>query len=541
MGFLKKLGIGLLAIIAALCLFVLFCAFNPSFTDKISKTLYGENGEGGLIGTEAESQILPGVNPDALPVQSGTVNDLIPYTPYNGTITTIPDNVVGRSGLTPVEGTETELSDAQAKDVSGSIDKGSDGSDLAFDPEIYPYYAMLDSNGQALYKQIYANACDLVSSFAPCADVKADAVQYVFEAVFGDHPELFYVQTAYTVKYTGDKKVVEIDLSYYTIANDLENARAMFDAAATAIEEGARQFPDDYSREKYVHDALIETVTYDAGAPMDQSAYSALVQGRSVCAGYARAFQYICQRLGIPAYYCAGSSGEDHAWNIVKLGDGFYNVDVTWDDSESPSYDYFNRTDGDYAGTHVRKSLSIYLPACRGTRYRGLESSSPAIADSGAQTPDDGTGTGYDGYDPYFDPYINNDPSVPLDYDSEHPTDVTGNNGSNNTSNVDHSNAAAQLAVFGLKESDALTTLSDYYADCKVQMVSCGMGDHCFYNVVPVELYRTIESEYGKGNYRTGYFDSALKTIGASNCNIVIQAERLGGGYYRIWHNIYVW
>ena len=72
-------------------------------------------------------------------------------------------------------------------------------------------------------------------------------------------------------------------------------------------------------------------------------------------------------------------------------------------------------------------------------------------------------------------------------------------------------------------------------------MVSCGMGDHCFYNVVPVELYRTIESEYGKGNYRTGYFDSALKTIGASNCNIVIQAERLGGGYYRIWHNIYVW
>ena len=156
-------------------------------------------------------------------------------------------------------------------------------------------------------------------------------------------------------------------------------------------------------------------------------------------------------------------------------------MDVTWDDSDSPSYDYFNRTDGDYAGTHVRKSLSIYLPACQGTQYRGLESSSPAIADEEGQTSDDGTGTGYEGYDPYFDPYINNDPTVPLDYDSEHPTDVTGNNGNgNNTSNVDHSNAAAQLAVFGLKESDALTTLSDYYADCKIQMVSCGMGDHCF-------------------------------------------------------------
>ena len=539
MGFLKKLGIALIAVIAALCLFILFCAFNPSFTDKISKALYGENGEGGLIGNDAESQILPGVNPDALPTQSGTVNDLIPYTPYNGTITTIPDNVVGRSGLTPVEGTETELTESQAKDVSGSIDKGSDGSDLAFDPEIYPYYAMLDSNGQALYKQIYANACDLVSSFAPCKEVKTDAIKYVFEAVFGDHPELFYVQTSYTVKYTADRKVVEIDLSYYTIANDLESARAMFDAAATAIEEGARQYPDDYSREKYVHDALIGSVTYDAGASLDQSAYSALVLGNSVCAGYARAFQYICQRLGIPAYYCAGSSGEDHAWNIVKLGDGFYNVDVTWDDSETPSYDYFNKTDGDYAGTHVRKSLSVYLPACRGTQFGNLESSSPAVSDVSA---DDGTGSGYEGYDPYFDPYINNDPVAPLDYEAEHPEDVSGNSGNGSSNNnIDHSNAAAQLAVFGLKESDALTTLSDYYADCKVQMVSCGMGDHCFYNVIPAELYKTIESEYGKGNYRTGYFDSALKTIGASNCNIVIQAERLGGGYYRIWHNIYVW
>ncbi|MBO4609949.1 MAG: hypothetical protein J5696_08780 [Lachnospiraceae bacterium] len=542
MGFLKKLGIALLAVIAALCLFVLFCAFNPSFTDKISKALYGENGEGGLIGVDGESQILPGVNPDALPAQSGTANNLIPYTPCNGTITTIPDNVVGRSGLTPVEGTETELSESQAKDVSAGLDKGSDGSDLAFDPEIYPYYAMLDSNGQALYRQIYANACDLVSSFSPCTEIKADAVQYVFEAVFGDHPELFYVQTAYTVKYTGDKKVVEIDMSYYTIANDLDNAREAFEAAATAIEVGARQFPDDYSREKYVHDALIESVSYNAGASLDQSAYSALVLGESVCAGYTRAFQYVCQRLGIPAYYCAGSSGEDHAWNIVKLGDGFYNVDVTWDDSADPSYDYFNRTDGDYAGTHVRKSLSVYLPACEGTQYRNLESSSPAIADADTQTTDDGTGTGYEGYDPYFDPYINNNPATPLDYAAEHPTDVSDNNGSShNTSNVDHSNAAAQLAVFGLKESDALTTLSDYYTDCRIQMVSCGMGDHCFYNVVPAELYKTIESEYGKGNYRTGYFDSALKTIGASNCNIVIQAERLGGGYYRIWHNIYVW
>ncbi|MCR4793106.1 MAG: hypothetical protein K5871_10155 [Lachnospiraceae bacterium] len=547
MGFLKKLGYGLLAILIAIFVFVLLCALNPSLTESISGILYGTDGEGGLVGNAAENEAGPDVHrdlPGGVQIQPSADADqasLVPYTPYNGTITTIPDNVLGRSGYIPVEGTGEELSETQAREVRDSIDKGSDGNGLEFDPYIYPYYAMLDSTTQALYRQIFANARDVVVSFAPCVEANTDQVQYAFEAVFGDHPELFYVQTAYTEKYTSDKKVVEIDLSFYTIVNDLENARAAFESAAGSIEEAARQYSDDYSRERYVHDYLISTVQYDETAPMDQSAYSALVLGRSVCAGYARGFQYVMQRLGIPAYYCAGTSGEDHAWNIVKLGDGYYNVDVTWDDSEPASYDYFNKSDGDYAGTHVRKSLSVYLPACMGTQYRNLESGEPS-GDGLGELPEE-----REGYDPYFDPFINNDPVAPLDYESEHPelTEDEDNSSSpssgTGTATTPSSNAAAQLAVHGLTESDALPSLEDYYRDCRIQLVSCGMGDHCFYNVVPESLFRTIESEYGKGNYLTGYMESALKTIGATNCNIVIQAERLGGGYYRIWHNVYVW
>ena len=542
MGFLKKLGYGLMAIIIAICVFVLLCALNPTLTESISGILYGEDGRSGLIGGRtpgnayaASPEVLPG-GVVISPSSDADPTALVPYTPYSGTITAIPENVIGRNGLAPVYGTGQELTEVQAREVTGSIDKGSLGEDLDFDPLYYPYYAMLDDTTKSLYRQIYANACDLNSSFAPCTDVNTDQVQYAFEAVFGDHPELFYVQTAYTEKYTPDRKVVEIDLSYYTIANDLANARVQFESAAGAIEETARQYSDDYSREKYVHDTLIGSVVYDASAPMDQSAYSALVNGRSVCAGYARAFQYVCQKLGIPAYYCAGTSGEDHAWNIVKLSDGYYNVDVTWDDAEPASYDYFNRTDGDYAGTHVRKSLSIYLPACNGTQFRELESGAPAYGEEVSDLPVE-----REGYDPYFDPYINNDPQVPLEYDKEYPANVLADNTTGNTTVVPSSNAAAQLAVYGLKESDALTTVQDYYRDCKVQLVSCGMGDHRFYNVVPESLFKTLESEYGKGNYLSGYMDSALKTIGAEGCNIVIQAERLGGGYYRVWHNVYVW
>ena len=69
------------------------------------------------------------------------------------------------------------------------------------------------------------------------------------------------------------------------------------------------------------------------------------------------------------SFYCTGYAGTDHAWNIVGLDDGYYNVDVTWDDTEGGQYDYFNKTDEVYADTHVRRELSVNLPKCEGQRY----------------------------------------------------------------------------------------------------------------------------------------------------------------------------
>ena len=53
--------------------------------------------------------------------------------------------------------------------------------------------------------------------------------------------------------------------------------------------------------------------------------------------------------------------------------DGYYNVDTTWDDTGNGTYDYFNKTDADYAGNHIRQELSVYLPPCNGQAYRDLE------------------------------------------------------------------------------------------------------------------------------------------------------------------------
>ena len=256
---------------------------------------------------------------------------------------------------------------------------------------------MLSENQQSVYRQIYANAQNLTEKFAPEKTVSASDVKTAFEAVIGDHPEMFWLETGYSSKYLANGQCVEIDLKYNGTADDLESAKQRFDAAAQNLITGAASLDSNYEKEKYVHDALASAVTYDLTADMNQSAYSALVNGKSVCAGYARAYQYLLQQLGIPCYYCTGYSGGDHAWNIVKLEDGYYNVDVTWDDAAAIRYDYFNKTDADFASTHVRQNLSVYLPACNGTAYRQENTTGAAgtgqPSEAGGATPDPDAGT----------------------------------------------------------------------------------------------------------------------------------------------------
>ncbi len=562
MGVIKKILTAIGVLVVAACAIILLCALNPGMTQSVAAMLYGtEHMDGILSGflrdREAdpeESEQTPARRPQ-IPAgtgQSADPQDAPAYQVVEETITVLPENVYGRSGYEPIQTQAQTVSTTEANVLVKGLTVGETGEDLDFDPVYYPYYAMLGDDQKAVYRQIYANAQAGNAAFAPVKKISSDALRDTFEAVFGDHPELFFVQTAYTEKYTQDKNVVEVDLSYYTIENDRETAKDIFGSRADQILEAARLLPDDYEKVRYVHDELLNRVEYNSGARMSQSAYSAMVDGQSVCAGYARSYQYLLQKLGIPCYYCTGSSGEDHAWNIVRLPDGYYNVDLTWDDTTPNTYDYFCKTDADYAGTHVRRGMSIYLPACNGTQYRNLETGAPNEDELGPRSVDAGTGTGYS---PYDDPYINNEPTKPLVYEggsadsgkTGNGTSGSGTSGSGTSGGTDQAPSAAGKTVeetlkeLGLKNTDVCWTLTDYYNDCLKQLSAAGSGSVTFSNVVPATLYDKIEQEYGLGNYKAGYLTKALANLGMNRCQIQLQAQRLGGGYYRLYHNMDTW
>ena len=276
----------------------------------------------------------------------------------------IPTIVTGKNGYQPI----TEQSEAADGEYTG-LTYGELGDGLSFDPLLYPYYQMLDEKGQHIYRQIYANANAMTEAFIPIEEVTVPEIKNAMMAVYNDHPELFWLNTTFTCKYDKNKVCAELDLDYNMTQEELDKASPDFYNTANSILTELENL-GPYEKEVKLHDLLIRQIDYDQGADMNQSAYSALVEGKSVCAGYARAYQYLMQRMGIPCYYCTGYAGQDHAWNIVALDDGYYNVDVTWDDTPGGEYDYFNKTDEDYANTHIRQDMSINLPQCQGQRYR---------------------------------------------------------------------------------------------------------------------------------------------------------------------------
>lgn len=407
---------------------------------------------------------------------------------------TAPADVAGKNGYQPIQDSSSEINDEEAEWLLNEIDVGQTGDGLTFDIRYYPYYAMLDGTGQHLYRQIYANANALNDRFAPVEDVSVSSLRNVFAAVYNDHPELFWMDTAYSCKYRRDGRCAEIDLQFNSTAQNLEQEKANFEAKAKEITDGARSLSSNYEREKYVHDELISKVDYAASAKMNQSAYSALVNGRTVCAGYARAYQYMLQQLGIPCFYCTGYAGESHAWNIVGLDDGYYNVDTTWDDTDDGTYDYFNKSDADYTGTHLRQELSVNLPPCNGTAYRNLE------------------------------PESDEDKK---DADTE-----------NNNVLLD---GRRRLADLGLSPDDSLTTLTDYYNNCYNNLVQAGKGRCAFQSVIyGEELFQNVYGSYQTEDYRQGYMDSALTQLNASYYLINWMIEELQDGYYLVTHDVVI-
>ncbi|MBR1874334.1 MAG: transglutaminase domain-containing protein [Eubacterium sp.] len=111
----------------------------------------------------------------------------------------------------------------------------------------------------------------------------------------------------------------------------------------------------NYEKVKAIHDYVCDLITYDAdGGDVVSTMYGAVFNRRALCNSYSLCMYKLLTEAGVPCKFIGGVAGTGrdsggHAWNIVALGDKWYNLDATWDDSdEGISYDYFLKGSSDF-------------------------------------------------------------------------------------------------------------------------------------------------------------------------------------------------
>lgn len=117
-------------------------------------------------------------------------------------------------------------------------------------------------------------------------------------------------------------------------------SKQMFDSIDTWVQKVAAE-KTQLAKEQMAHDIVCEQVVYSSGT-YDQSAYSAVIEGKTVCAGYTKLYSMLTNAAGLQTVSVTSAT---HGWNRTKIGSRWYNVDTTWDDGTIVSYDYFNKSD----------------------------------------------------------------------------------------------------------------------------------------------------------------------------------------------------
>ena len=211
------------------------------------------------------------------------------------------------------------------------------------------YEKYLDEKGKKVYLDIFNGLKDVKTSFMiDCrsygySDEFACSydVLVVFDLILLEHPDMFWYRYS-SFEYVQGKglKILPKYVSTNKVKLYFVERRLL-----RKIDDLAKEYEDlsDYEKIKSVYTWLGQK-RYSDGiikTRKDGTAWSALLEDDTVCAGYAAASQLLFQRLGIESTVVTGNTTGPHAWNFVYLEDGYYYYDATVAGSVGKDSPYF--------------------------------------------------------------------------------------------------------------------------------------------------------------------------------------------------------
>ena len=185
---------------------------------------------------------------------------------------------------------------------------------------------------------------ELVMADDPSTSDDADYLAYNLDLYSGKH-DLYY-----------QNGTIYFKLYYY---ESLSQTKKVNEKVPDILSKLKLNGKSNYEKVKAIHDYICELITYSyTGKDIESTMYGAVTNGKALCNAYALCMYKLLVEAGVPCKIIGGTAGTGrdsggHAWNIVALGDKWYYVDLTWDDSPEDRkvdycYDYFLKGSSDF-------------------------------------------------------------------------------------------------------------------------------------------------------------------------------------------------
>lgn len=163
--------------------------------------------------------------------------------------------------------------------------------------------------------------------------IKTDQAGKLFAEIVNSTPEFFYLSSGIKFSYNKTTGIVsEITFEYTMTKSEIAEARRFFFEQIEAI---ISKKPSDITKEVdialWFHDYVCLNFAYDADLKVSD-VYNFLKGGKGICQAYVLLYMELLTKAGISCSYVT-STQMKHIWNIVKIDDKWYHVDLTWDDA----------------------------------------------------------------------------------------------------------------------------------------------------------------------------------------------------------------
>lgn len=245
------------------------------------------------------------------------------------------------------------------------------------------YYDKLNQKDKKIYKAIYDGIMHYKSYVeVPGVNLHEGTVGWIYHCVLWDNPFIFSVGE-YAMWHAVNEDKSRIKMTTLCDTSSEKKYRKQIENKVNKIlSVPGLQGMTDFQKEVFVHDFVINNIQYDhtlgdGGKKIQPyTVYGALVEHKAVCEGIAKTVKLLLNMLDVKCIVVSGKfDGNEHAWNIVKINDWSYNLDVTMDMGRvvhpgMMRYNYFNFKDSDITNYDIDNPQMI--PECKAIEYNYL-------------------------------------------------------------------------------------------------------------------------------------------------------------------------